>query len=482
MNQTIESDEGGVGIAETLGLLPSILWRRRWIVAAAVVIGLAAGLIALLLIPTTYRSRAVLAVQGSQLSGDVVAAAVGDTVDQRVATIRQQIISRPDLIAIINQNGLYPKERQSTPLSAVIDKMRRNILLEPVINTAGGQSNQAAIAFALSFDYPDADAAQAVTQQLMEQTVKLYATRNATQANNTVEFLSQQAKTLETQIASVEGEIRSVSLRDGQALAGMANPVMPGGSSGIEAQIMQLQRENAGLIKQRSDSAGPVRDPMVSAAEQQLAANRAIFSDTHPDVILARQRLAEARALAAQRQPAGVDRSVEQQLAFNNAQIGSLRAAASREGSASAAMLNARARGPAAQQAIEQLQQRLLGLNQQYQSVSAKLLGASAGARANDQQIGERLSVIEPPVIPDKPNSINRWLIIAGSILGGLAAGLIFALALDMLNSPIRSVGKLLKISGQQPLGVIPMIKFDRKPPFRFRNLFRRTAKDLPDD
>ena len=46
-------------------------------------------------------------------------------VEQRIARIREQVLSRGDLIQLIEQNDLYSDERRSQPLSKIIDKMRQ---------------------------------------------------------------------------------------------------------------------------------------------------------------------------------------------------------------------------------------------------------------------------------------------------------------------------------------------------------------------
>ncbi len=93
---------------------------------------------------------------------------------------------------------------------------------------------------------------------------------------------------------------------------------------------------------------------------------------------------------------------------------------------------------PVVQSQLSQLQERLDGLNAQYQRASVQLRGAQAGKRADDEQQGERLRQLEAPTIPDKPISPNRpFLIAAGFGMGG-AFGLASSLLLEIVNRPIR--------------------------------------------
>src|SRR3546814_20269796 len=103
--------------------------------------------------------------------------------------------------------------------------------------------------------------------------------------------------------------------------------------------------------------------------------------------------------------------------------------------------------------------QRLAAVNTQYEQVQNRLLSARAGVRAEDEQMSERLSVVEPPVIPDQPNWPNRPLIAAIGVLGGLGVGMLLALAVELFLRPIRDPAALKGLLGAPPLGIIPVIE-----------------------
>ena len=194
--------------AGALSLLPAILWQRRWWIVIPLVLGVLASVAAIFLVPTTYRSTAVLLVQSPQLSGEVIGAMPDNRIDRRIARIREQITSRTDLLALIDEHGLYPGERERLPLSKIIEKMRKAIeLVATEADIGGDPSRDDTIAFALSFDYARPGEAQAVAQALMERVLNLDSSQNSNQANNAVQFLTDQASTLQAQIRQIEGQI-----------------------------------------------------------------------------------------------------------------------------------------------------------------------------------------------------------------------------------------------------------------------------------
>ena len=452
-------DSGQGSDSNFIQLLPVMLWHRRWWIIIPAMLGIVGAIAAILLIPPVYRSNAVMLVQSPQLPTDVIGTDDIDVVDRRIARIREQVTARPELIALIERHGLYDSERRSNPLSEVIEDMREAISLTPSqTTTPDNASNQKTIAFELAFDYREPAATQAVVQDLMNRILQLDASGNVEQATNTVQFLTDQSKGLEAQIADLQGKISQITARNGGVLAG-GSMIVNGASGSYDVQIAALQRDNQSLVQQRNVAqTSDIRDPVVSAAEQRLAAARAIFSETHPDVVVAKQNLVEARELAktnTRKIPVDV---IDQQIAFNNSQIAALRAARSGEQAQVNSQLSAQARAPLVQQQIGDLQLRLTAVNGQYEEVQARLLAARAGVRAEDEQMSERLSVVEPPVIPDSPSWPDRWILALAGIGGGLALGFVLAFAIELLLRPIRGPAALKNIIGAAPLGVIPVV------------------------
>jgi polysaccharide biosynthesis transport protein len=96
-------------------------------------------------------------------------------------------------------------------------------------------------------------------------------------------------------------------------------------------------------------------------------------------------------------------------------------------------------------------------LNKQAEEVSGRVLSARAGAPADQVQMGERLHVVDPPVVPDTPISPNRPLIVAIGTAAGIVLGFIMVFGLEFLARPIRDPAALAKITGSRPLATIPV-------------------------
>ena len=112
---------------------------------------------------------------------------------------------------------------------------------------------------------------------------------------------------------------------------------------------------------------------------------------------------------------------------------------------------------PAILERAMQLEAQANNLRQQYAKVSTDLMRAQGSARLANEQRAERLSLVEPPDLPDSPHWPNRPLVIAGGAAAGLALGFLLALLIELLNRPMRSPAQVQSM-GLPVLGVVPIL------------------------
>lgn len=454
-----------------MGSVPVLLWQQRWLVIIPAAVIALSAIMAAFLLPPIYRAKAVLLVESQSLPDSTMGASLDNVIDRRIAKIRQQILSRPDLVGLIQANNLYNANDLKQPLSKLVDRMRNATDISAVdadISKTLSAQNSGSIAFQLTFDYPGAADAQLVAQTYVDRLLKLDAARTQSDAQSNVNFLQDQQTSLQSQVSAIESQINQIASQNGAVLAGAGGvgSISIGGGD-YESQIATLRRENAQLQAQLGgDSLG--HDPGVMAAEAQLAAAHAQYADTHPDVKLAQIRLAAAKANAKNQLTTAMTAPIQQQISANNQAIAQLDTARGAVISHATALAAAQSRGPVVAQQVAQLAARADQVRGELGKVSASLLSAQSVVKLATEQRGERLTLIEPPVTPDTPSSPNRLALIIGGILGGIAVGIGLVLALEMIYRPIRSVSALTIVAGAPPLAVIPVLS-DRKPKPRWK-------------
>ena len=460
----IERADSGGGGAWLINHLPTILWHRRYYVIIPAVLLFVAGIVTAYSLPTMYRSTATMLVESQDLPTNIVDAPGVGQIEQRIAKIREQVLSRGDLISLIEQNDLYAAERRSKPMSYVVDKMRQATTVGAVAGDIGNAPPQGSnvIAIAMSFDYPEPAKAQAVMQSYVTQFLRMDSDQVEEQANLTVRFLGEQAAKLQTQVQAIESQITQLKASNGAAIAGVGGTTFMDTGS-FTAQITNLENQNRQLLAQ---ARGGAADPALAAAEAALAAAEATYSDSHPDVIQARERVAILKR--APRQGGAVSSVVQEQIRANNDAIAQLTAQREVAMSRATASMTRQAGAPAILERAMQLEAQANNLRQQYSKVSSDLLRAQGSARLANEQRAERLSLVEPPDLPDSPHWPNRPLVVAAGGAAGLALGFILALLIELLNRPMRSPAQVQSM-GLPVLGVVPILQTNvRKRRFPF--------------
>jgi uncharacterized protein involved in exopolysaccharide biosynthesis len=278
------------GLGWMINHLPTIVWQRRYYALAVFAAFLIVSVAAAFALPTLYRSSATLLIESQELPTDVAQSPATGAIEQRIAKIRERVLSRGDLIALIEQYDLYSAERRSKPLSTIIDKMRKSTTVGALQGDIGqasstpGQSNL--VALNMTFDYPDPIKAQEVLQSFVSSFLRMDSDVVADQASLTVRFLEDQAQRLQGQIEQIEAEITELKARNGTALVAGAPSMLDTGS--YSAQIVDLENQNRQLVLQSRKP--PARDQQIAAAEAALAAAQAQYSDSHPDAPCVRLR------------------------------------------------------------------------------------------------------------------------------------------------------------------------------------------------
>src|SRR6267378_5586138 len=104
----------------------TILRRRMWLlIIPAVVFSVSAYLFSLFL-PARYKSETVVLVEAPTVSSELVRPIGGDT-NQRLATMREEILSRTRLQQIMEKFNLYRNDRGKYPMEELVGRLRSSI-------------------------------------------------------------------------------------------------------------------------------------------------------------------------------------------------------------------------------------------------------------------------------------------------------------------------------------------------------------------
>ena len=143
------------------------------------------------------------------------------------------------------------------------------------------------------------------------------------------------------------------------------------------------------------------QNDLLASAEAALAAAQARYSDSHPDVIAAKERVNALRRMAPETSDGGG--LIQEQISANNAAIHQLMEQRDASLARANAAIAGQSRAPAVMEQAMQLESRANTLRTQYQEVSENLLKAQNSSRMATEQRAERLSLVEPANCPTNP-------------------------------------------------------------------------------
>jgi uncharacterized protein involved in exopolysaccharide biosynthesis len=93
-----------------------------------------------------------------------------------------------------------------------------------------------------------------------------------------------------------------------------------------------------------------------------------------------------------------------------------------------------------------------------FRELKAKELEAKIAEELEKKSKGERFSIIEPPMLPEKPIKPNRTAIAALGFILAIAAGVGYVLLLETLDKTVRGSRVVIALTGVAPIATIPLL------------------------
>ncbi len=190
--------------------------RRHWMwIVGPAFTGLVIAVVVAFLWPDTYMSYAVMRITPSQVSDRIVPTNFNLHMQDRMATMLQDVSSRSKLIDMIKKFSLYPSDQAKRPLEDIVEDMRTKIHFEPVESNAQQQQGKSVgSAFRITFQYADKYNAQKVVQEMVNSFMSENVIDRRAKSRITTEFLSEEVKTAKADLDRIENELTSFKLRN----------------------------------------------------------------------------------------------------------------------------------------------------------------------------------------------------------------------------------------------------------------------------
>jgi polysaccharide chain length determinant protein (PEP-CTERM system associated) len=471
-----------------------IVWRRRWYIVIPFVVVSAVTAIVSWYLPNAYRSEAVIAIVPQRVPESYVRATVTTRTEDRLQALYQKVQSRTSLERAILEFNLYPHERRTELMEDVVQRMRRDVLIENVKGEA----------FRVSFVYSDPRAAMKVTDRLAGWIIDESLSDRTVLAQSTTDFLSTQLEDAKRRLEETEkkladykrahaGELPTEREANLQVLANTQMQVQALIQSMnqdrdrrylTEKTIAELSepRQVASTVTVAGDDptavAGGTTAAQLEAARAQLRILELKYTPDHPDVArmkrVIRDLEAKAQAEALQRplSPGGGQRpaspeeaqrlarlkTAQTELEMLDRQLAAKVAEEKRLRGVMAAY-QARVEATAARESeMTSLTRDYDTMSRNYQSLLAKQEDSKVAANMENRAIGEQFRFLDPARLPEKPVSPNRPLIDFVGAAAGLAIGLALVALLEYRDSSFRTDDEVVAVLALPVVAVIPLM------------------------
>ncbi|RAM67926.1 lipopolysaccharide biosynthesis protein [Pseudomonas putida] len=457
----------------------AIIKDRALLLGVSIVVILAATVAVAVMVPPIYQSTGTILVESQQISPELVSTNNTSFADERIEVIRQRVMTRENLLRIIDKYNLFPDKRFSD--SDKIDHMRSAVVVETLTTYVRGRG-EATVAFNVSFEHKQPEVAKEVADELVTLFLNENLKQRTERANETTEFLTQEANKLGAELASLENQLADFKQAHANALPEHQTLRMnmlsrselefrevdrdyKAAQEELRYLELELSAASAGLATKvgegpRAASANQPQDLPSLKAEYARLLSR--YKEAHPDVVAVKRRIQALEASGnrtAAASTVGLDVArVRAKMSATQERIASLaeqkRELTRKMEGYEAEILEA----PQVERGLVTLMRDHDNARKKYEEIRAKEMGAKITESLEQENKAERFVLLEPPLMPEKPIKPNRKKIAALGLVLAPAGGGALVMLMEMFNQRIRGVGALENLLGRRVLVALPYI------------------------
>jgi polysaccharide chain length determinant protein (PEP-CTERM system associated) len=499
-----------------------ILRRRKWYIAFSILLILFGASVYCVITPEKYKSSSTILVVAQRVPEAYVRSTITTRVDERLFTIRQQVLSRTRLLVVMDELGLYKEQRKKLPAEEVVEMMRKSIDIQVASTTDRGRRRDSSEdAFTLTVTQGNPTLAMMIAARLASYFIDENLKSREQQAVGTSEFLKSQLQKTKARLEAQEERVKQYKLKnmgelpqqlqanlqilsrlqDQLKMNSDATRIAQDRKVYLEAQIGTLEAQLNTIGAQMSaavGSNGPGTFGMSSAAlanelsvkKSQLAALSMKYTERYPEIRRLRSEIAQLeRRLAesiAEEGPSGSSQGLllpqpgagtgsrnEATGSRERDEIGRLRSQSKGVDSEIASLrkdrfgieraiagLEARVENsPRREQEMVSLTRDYENLKLSYDDLLKKKLDAEVSQNLEERQKGEQFQILDPADLPQKPFSPDRPKVFGIAFAVAMLIGFGGAIGLELINPTLRGKRDFQHFFNVPVLASIPIIR-----------------------
>jgi uncharacterized protein involved in exopolysaccharide biosynthesis len=231
MLQKVNLDEETEEQGQSNLLRPAFYWellkRRFFYFLIPFVLVVAIGVGAALVWPATYLSEGKILVQSQQIPTELVRPTVTNAAQERIQVIEQRLMTRDNLVAIVDKFGLFPTQRNLMSVTQLVEMMKKKTTIATVNQqlSFSKRTDNPTIVFTVGFEDSDPAVASRVANELVTRILNEDIRDRTSRASDTTKFLKREVERLQAENAAMEAKIAQA--KEAQLAPGSASAIDP---------------------------------------------------------------------------------------------------------------------------------------------------------------------------------------------------------------------------------------------------------------
>src|SRR6266404_1635917 len=170
-----------------------ILRKYWWILPLTTTAGLSLALGVTFFLPNKFTSQTLVLVEEQAVSTELVKPVITEASNQRLASMKEQILSRSRLQPIIEKFGMYPGLRNKLHMEDLVAKLRATIEVTP-LEAMQGMSNRQLPGFHVNVTSDNPQTAQRICTEITTMFMEQNTSDIDKQNTQTTDFFAQQVE------------------------------------------------------------------------------------------------------------------------------------------------------------------------------------------------------------------------------------------------------------------------------------------------
>ena len=299
---------GEIGIED----IKRVVRKNWWIVLVSALTFGGLSILVATQLPKKYTSQTLVLVAKPTVPEEYVRPVATEDLDQRLASMKQQILSRTRLEPVVEKFDIYRQDRAKVHMEDLVERLRTAIEISPLETMPGTQDRSlAGFKVSVSFDNPQ------TAQQICTEITSMFMEQNARaleqQAVRTTSFLGQQLDEAKAKLDEQDAKLAQFKRQylgllpeeeqTNFSLLGSRNAQLESNTQSLSRaqqdksfhESLLSQEETNWRAARRSEQDPETIEEQLRNLQGQLTILESRYTPEHPDVLKMKNQIAELK-------------------------------------------------------------------------------------------------------------------------------------------------------------------------------------------